>query len=79
MFNAKDSRTESSNPLRVLAAVMFMVMVGSGYAVSTQVGAVDQDKVAMPSVPDQAKTEYFPAQFANQRAGGVPEEHVQNF
>ncbi len=81
MFNASDSRTESSSPLRILAALMFVLMVGSGYAVSTQVGAVDQAKVAMPAIPaagpDQATTDYFPAQYVNQAK--EVEQHIEAF
>jgi hypothetical protein len=77
MLNANDSRTESSSPLRILAAAMFVVMVGSGYAVSTQVGAVDQAKVAIPAIPDQATTDYFPAQYVNQAK--EVEQHIEAF
>ena len=81
MFNSNDSRTESSSPVRTLAAALFVVMVGSGYALSTQVeGAVEQPNSGQPAVAateDLTPTPYFPAQFVIQAK--EVEEHIQAY
>ena len=82
MSTGNNTSTESSNPLRVLAAAVFLVMVGSGYAITTHVaGAVDESKIAIPVVPavvhDLAPAVYFPAQYVNQAK--EVEQHIQAF
>jgi hypothetical protein len=78
MSNSNDSRTESSSPVRTLAAALFVVMVASGYALSTQVEAVPQSNPQLPAVAAaQAATPYFPAQFVNQAK--EVEDHIQAY
>lgn len=82
MHTANESRKETSNAVRILAAAVFLVMVGSGYAISTHVaGAVDESKIAIPAVPavgqDLAPAVYFPAQYVNQAK--EVEQHIEAF
>lgn len=74
MNNTTENHSESSRPVRILAAALFVVMMGSGYAISTQVEAMDESNVAIPAVP---ATPYFPAQYVNQGQGS--EAHIQAF
>jgi hypothetical protein len=42
MLTTQDSRNETRSPARFVATILFMLMLGMGYAVSPQVeGAVD--------------------------------------
>lgn len=82
MSTGNDSRTEYSYPLRILAAAVFLVMVGSGYVISTHVeGAVDESTIAIPEVPavgqDLAPAVYFPSQYVNQAK--EVEQHIEAF
>jgi len=78
MLNATENRSESSKPVRILAAALFALMVGSGYAISTHVEAMDDSRMAIPAIPE-ADQAYFPAQYVNAAQGQMPEELVQNF
>lgn len=82
MHTANESRKETSNPVRILAAAVFLAMVGSGYAISMNVeGAVDEAKISIPAVPaaghDLAPAVYFPAQYVNQAR--EVEQHIEAF
>ena len=78
MSNTTENRSQSSSPVRILAAAVFMVMMGTGYAVSTQVEARDDSSVAIPAVVSAEAAPFFPAQFPSQ-PGGAAEEHIQAF
>ena len=78
MQNATENRSESSSAVRILAAAVFMVMVGTGYAVSTQVEAMDDSGIAIPAVTSAEAAPYFPAQFPSQQSGAA-EDHIQAY
>jgi len=77
MSNTTENRSESSSPVRLLAAALFMVMFGSGYAISTQVEAMDDGMVAIPAVSSPEAAPYFPAQFP--QVSGAADDHIQSF
>lgn len=83
MLDHLDGRSESRSFVSVArTAALFLLLVGSGYAISTQVGAVDSSKCGNPAVvqpgPESlAPTDYFPAQYVNQARHA--EEHIQAF
>ena len=77
MSNTTENRSESSSPVRLLAAALFVVMVGSGYAISTQVEAMDDGMVAIPAVSSPEAAPYFPAQFPE--TSGAANEHIQAY
>ena len=67
---------ESRNPTRIAAAVMFMLLIGTGYAITPSLeSAIDAAPVAQTDV---APAVYLPAMYANQAAGGA-EVHIQAF
>ena len=81
MHTANESRKESSKPVRLLAAAVFLVMVGSGYAISTHSeGAADQAAIAIPAIAAVEQSQsYFPAQFVNQGAAEAAAEEIPTF
>ena len=77
MNNANEVRSESKT-VGLVAATMFLAMIGSSYAISTYVeGAENQTGLVIPALAAEAPQEYFPAQYVNQAA--EVEEHIQGF
>ena len=67
---------ESKNPTRIAAAVMFMLLIGTGYAITPSVeNAIDAGPVART---EAAPTVYLPAMYVNHATGGA-EAHIQAF
>jgi hypothetical protein len=61
MSTAQDNRNQTRNPVRLAATILFVLVVGMGYAISPQVeGAVklpspveDQDTAEPPYLPSE--------------------------
>ena len=61
MSTAQDNRNETRNPARLAATILFVLMVGMGYAISPQVqGAVDLRNPVEDQ--DTAEQQYLPSE-----------------
>ena len=78
MNTASESRTQSLTTVRFVAVAVFLVMTGSGYAISTYGEGADKDgRFAASTGAGEQPRDYFPAQHVNQ--GGEVEEHIQAY